>query len=107
MGMTARSMGEMPDLEWRMVALVHVPWREFSSRWEIPFEGNERWEAPGPVAHAVAHSQESAMWYLLEHHFDYRQPGVYVSVPAGTENPLEVLARDLDLSAEFITAARA
>ncbi|TDE21967.1 hypothetical protein [Actinomadura sp. 6K520] len=106
MGITSKLNHELPKCEWKMVALVPIPWREFSTKWGISFEENEEWEAPGPVAYASAYSEDSRMWYALEHHFDHLRPGVYFFVPAGTENSIEVLAQDLDLPAEFLVPMR-
>jgi hypothetical protein len=102
MGLISRPNQELPKLDWKMVALAPIPWLDFSTRWDIEFEENAEWEAPGPVAYATARGGGSGMWYALEHHYDYPRPGVYVFVPSGTENPLEVLAEDLGLAVDFL-----
>ncbi|GGT84375.1 hypothetical protein GCM10010177_49370 [Actinomadura citrea] len=106
MGLTSIPNRELPRCDWKMVALVPIPWRDFSARWEVDFEENVEWEAPGPVAHASARGDDSGVWYALEHHYDYPRPGVYFFVPSGTHDPLKVLAEDLGLPVDYLVSMR-
>lgn len=107
--MTIRMVADdqLPNGPWKMIARIEYPWMEVSSRWSIEFlENDGKWEAPGPVAYAAVQGSSGA-WYSLEHHYDYPQPGVYVSVPEGTSDSLRAIMEDFGLGGDEVVSMRA
>jgi hypothetical protein len=79
----------LSDEEWRTddrprvrrdhIAVVGIPWREFEDRFSMRFTVNDgRYSAPGPHAYAAVRLASGAL-FLLDHYYDYPDPGVLLS----------------------------
>jgi hypothetical protein len=81
------------------IGLIDMPAHEFERRFGIAFTPNDgRRDAPGPMAYAAV-ELASGQRFLLEHHFDYREPGVWLlgRVSEDLEGQRDEFARALNL----------
>jgi hypothetical protein len=70
---------EGPRIEYDHIAPIRIPWHEFETRFGMKFTENDvRYEAPGPHAYATLRTPSGAV-FLLDHYFDYPEPGVLLS----------------------------
>jgi hypothetical protein len=60
------------------IALIGIPHEQFAARFGISFTKNAQYEAPGPMAYAAIELR-SGTQFLLDHDYDYPQPGVCLS----------------------------
>ena len=99
---------DRPRVEYDQIALIGIPWREFETRFAMKFAENDgRYEAPGPHAYAAMRTASGAL-FLLDHYFDYPEPGVYLAgrVDEDFDAQRREFARALELPADAFRQVR-
>jgi hypothetical protein len=99
---------DRPRVEYDQIALIGIPWREFETRFAMTFTENDgRYEAPGPHAYAAVRIESGAL-FLLDHYFDYPEPGVYLygRMDQDLDAQRREFAHALELSSDAFTQVR-